>query len=261
MSSNDQIEKLKYALIEVLKFKPKTQVENIMVEIQARINRKLTESDENIILELIHEFSTSNILMPAMSRHSSGWPWFSVTKHGEKILNESGPPVYDYDEYIRHIKKRVTDIDQIILMYLSESLRAFQFNLYYSSMVMLACSSERAILMLIEKYIESIDKVDNKNKLKSRISKRDISVKYAEFKKSFDSTKNQITGKSISNDFDIHVDSIFNFIRLLRNSIVHPDSIPQITSSIAYSNLQQFSYYIETIYKLLDFYSNNKTIV
>ena len=249
---------IKHALIEVFKQSPKTQVQSIMNRVEQKINHALTKDDEHIILELIHEFSTSNIIMPAADRFNSGWPWFSVTKHGKKILSESGPPVYDYEGYLSVLKEKVKNIDQIVLRYVSESLRAFQLNLYYSSMVMLACCSERVILLLINSYIEAIDNEANKNKLKSRISKRDISSKYDEFKKSFNSVKNQIYDIEISNDFDLQVESIFNFVRLIRNSIVHPDSLPKVTSAIVYSNLQQFIYYVVTIYQLIEYFCNNK---
>ena len=258
---NNHSNQIKQALIEVLKQNPKTQVQSIMGGVEQKINRHLTKEDEHIILELIHEFSTSNIIMPAMDRYNAGWPWFGVTKHGQKILSESGPPVYDYEGYLSLLKGKIKNIDQIILMYLSESLRTFQFNLYHSSMVMLACCSERAILLLIDSYINSIDDESNRNKLISKTSKRDISTKYSEFKKSFDSVKKKFAITGISNDFDLHVESIFNFVRLLRNSIVHPDSLPKITSAIAYSNLQQFIYYIETIYKLIEYFSSNKITV
>ena len=58
--------------------------------------------------------------------------------------------------------------------------------------------------------------------------------------------------------FDVHVDGVFTFIRLLRNSIVHPTGVPNITSAVVYSNLQQFSQYVETVFKLISYYGRNK---
>jgi len=126
---------------------------------------------------------------------------------------------------------------------------------------MLGCCSERAILLLIESYINAIDDEKNQNKLKSRISKRDISFKYNEFNKSFNTIKKSLGMPGLINDYDVHVESIFNFIRLLRNSIVHPESLPNITNSIAYSNLQQFSYYVETVFKLITYFESNQIAV
>ena len=101
----------------------------------------------------------------------------------------------------------------------------------------------------------------NREKLRSRISSRDISFAYDKFKESFNSTKYQLSDAVFAKDFDAHVDGVFTFIRLLRNSIVHPAAIPNITSALVYSNLQQFSYYIETVFKLIEHYQSNKTKV
>ena len=110
-------------------------------------------------------------------------------------------------------------------------------------------------------YIESIEDSTNREKLRSRMASRDISTAYDKFKQSFDTTRNQVTSQRVVRDFDAHVDGVFNFIRLLRNSIAHPAAVPNITSALVYSNLQQFSYYIETVFKLIAYYRENKTKV
>lgn len=255
-------DQLKNLVIEYLKQEPRIQFENLVqFGIERRINRSLNGLESQDILEIIHEFIVSNILMTGMNRSNTGWPWLAVTAHGEEVLSKGGPPVYDYEGYLADLKKRVAHLDSVVERYLSESLRAYQANLYYSAMVMLGCSSERAIKYLIDTYINSIEDDTNREKLRSRISGRDISVAYDKFKESFNSTKHQLSGSVFINDFDIHVDGVFTFIRLLRNSIVHPASIPNITSALVYSNLQQFSYYIETVFKLIEYYQTNKTKV
>jgi hypothetical protein len=255
-------DQLKRLVIEHLQQEPRTQFENLVqFGIERRINRSLNGMESQDVLELVHEFIVSNILMTGMNRHNTGWPWLAVTTHGEEVLSKGGPPVYDYEGYLADLKNRVTTLDSVVEHYLSESLRAYQANLYFSAMVMLGCSSERAIRLLMDAYIISIEDDTNREKLRSRLSGRDISVAYDKFKESFDSTKYQISNTALVRDFDAHVDGIFTFIRLLRNSIVHPTAIPNITSALVYSNLQQFSYYAETVFKLINYYQTNKTKV
>lgn len=253
---------LKTLLIEYLKEEPQTQVLNIIgFGIERKIGRSLNGLESQAVLEMIHELIVSNILMTAMDRHNMGWPWLAVTTHGKEVLSKSGPSVYDYDGYLADLKIKVPNLDTVVESYLGESLRAYQANLYQSAMVMLGCSSERAIKLLINAYVESIEDKTNRDKLFSRISGRDISVIYEKFKESFNSTRNQINSDIIIKDFEFHVDGIFTFIRLLRNSIVHPLATPNITSALAYANLQQFSYYIVTVFSLIDYYQNHKTTV
>ena len=257
--TNDQ---LKTMIFEYLRNNPETQFENILqFGIQSKIGRPVSTPESQMVLELLHELEVSNILMPAMNRANAGWPWFSLTSHGKQMLSGGGPPVYDYDGFLADLKARVPKCDVVILRYVSESLRAFQYNMFFASMVMLGCASEKAIVLLIDAYVSSIDKPTNQAKLRSRIANRDISTAFDEFKKSFDTTKNQVPLSQVIKDFDAHVDAIFTFIRLLRNSIVHPTAMPHVTSALAYANLQQFTYYVDTIFKLITYYESNKITV
>jgi len=257
--SNDQ---LKTLLIEYLKREQRTQVGNIIhFGLEDKIGRSLNALESQAVLEMIHELIVSNILMTAMNIDNTGWPWLAVTTHGAEVLGKSGPPVYDYNGYMKDLKSRIPNLDVVVENYLSESLRAYQANLYQAAMVMLGCSSERAIRLLVEAYIGSIDDPSNQAKLRSKTSKRDMSEMYDRFKESFNSTRNQISNDTVVKDFEFHVDGVFTFIRLLRNSIVHPSAIPNITSSLAYANLQQFSYYITTVFALIEYYQKNKTKV
>ncbi len=255
-------EEAKLRLIEHFKRYPQTQIANIMAHgVEQPIGRALSTQESQMVLELIHEFTVTNIVMPAADRHNAGWPWFSVTAHGREVLEGGGPPVYDYEGYIADLKTRVPDLDSVVERYVSESLRTYQGNSYLASMAMLGCASERAMRVLFDAYVAAIDKEANRNKLKSRLEGRDISRAYVEFRKSFDTTRAQVHDSTIADDFDVHVDGVFHFIRLLRNSIVHPSGVPTITGAIIYSNLQQFSQYVETIFRLVSYYKGSTVSV
>jgi hypothetical protein len=263
-------EELKLMLIEHFKRFPQTQVANILGSngVEQQIHRELSEQESQTALEIIHEFIVTNIVMTSANRYTTGWPWLSVTAHGKEVLAKSGPPVYDYDGYMADLKKRVPDLDTVVEQYIGESLRTYQGNSYLASMAMLGCASERAMRVLFDAYLGAIDKeaksdeeAKNRNKLRSRLEGREISRAYEEFRKSFDTTRAQVHDSTIVNDFDIHVDGVFHFIRLLRNSILHPKGNPTITSAIIYANLQQFSQYVETIFRLVSFYKNNSVVV
>jgi hypothetical protein len=153
--------------------------------------------------------------------------------------------VYDYDGYLADLRNR-TSLDHIVEAFVSEALRAYQRNLYLASVAMLGCASERAIWLLINTYLAAISEVANRDKLRSRISSRDISVAYKRFRESFDSVRPQLP-TSLHADFDVHIDAVFQFTRLLRNSVLHPSTLPSITHAVAYATLQQFSYYLPTL--------------
>ena len=252
-------EDLKFRLVEYLKSQQTTQWENIVQQgIEEPIGRGLRTQESRELLELVHEFTVANILMPSVDRFNAGWPWMSVTTHGREVLNRGGPPVYDYEGYMADLRSRVPDLDGSVALYVGESLRTYQGNSYLASMTMLGCASERTMRLLFDAYIGAIGEERNRQKLRSRVNGRDISRAYEEFKRSFDSTRSQLQDAGVVNDFDVHVDGVFTFIRLLRNSIVHPTGVPNITSAVVYSNLQQFSQYAETVFKLISYYGRNK---
>jgi hypothetical protein len=255
-------EQLKTFLLDYLRRAPQTQFESVLQQgIEPKVGRALTSTEVHVVLQLIHELIASHVLMPGIDRGNSKWPWLSVTDHGCEVLKGTGAPVYDYDGYLKDLRSRVKGLDEIVDCYLRESLRAYQSNLYLASMVMLACASERAILLLIDTYVSSIADATNRQKLESRVKKRDISVAYENFKASFDSTKGQLGTALAAHDFDMHVDSIFTFIRVLRNSVVHAKGLPQLTTAVVYANLQQFSYYVEAVFALIEHYSSHSTTV
>lgn len=254
-------DRLKTELVNHLRQNPSTQFENVMAGIEQQTGEQLTQADTRLLLEIVHEFIASNIIMTALDRYNTGWPWLRVTSHGQQVLGEEGPPVYDYDGYLAELRRAVPNLDSVVERYVGESLQAYQRNVYLASMVMLGCASERAIVLLMNAYTSPIDNEQNRERLRQRIANRDISHAYSKFRESFDTNRHQISDTNLDRDFDAHVDGIFNFIRLLRNSIVHPTAIPNITNAIVYANLQQFAYYARTIFGLVQYFENNRITV
>jgi hypothetical protein len=253
---------MKLLLLEHLRANSSTQWEEIVQNgIERRIKRKLLPFESQELLELVHELTVSNIIMPAADRSNAGWPWFAVTGHGKALLAASGPPAYDYDGYLADLKSQVPTLDEVVAHYLGESLRAYQFNLFFASMAMLGAASERAMRLLISAYVNSIADDTNQEKLRRRLDGRDISQAYKRFRESFDSSRHQISDATLTREFDAHVDGMFNLVRLARNSIIHPEALPDITGALAYANLQQFAYYSKVVFRLIAHYQREGTVV
>jgi hypothetical protein len=238
---------LKNRILEHLRATPRTQYENVMeIGLERPLGRRLSETETQDVLEILHELLTANILMPASNRRSAGWPFFGLTTHGQEVIRASGPPVYDYEGYLADLRGRIPGLDAVIERFLTEALQAYQRQLFLCSVAMLGCASERGIWSLIDTYLTAIKDVTNRDKLRSRIAGRDISVAYRRFRESFDSVQGQLPA-SLTAEFDVHIDALFTFTRLLRNAVMHPAEIPTITHAVAYASLQQFSYYLPTL--------------
>lgn len=251
-------DRLKQALFDSFRAQRQTQYLNVVHDVERRLEGALPPGYEQTLLELVHELIVSNVVMTGMNAHNTGWPWLAVTTHGAQLLAQEGPPVYDYEGFIRDIKGRVPNLDPITERYLSESLQAYQRNLFYASMVMLGIAAERSVRVLIDSYVTAIKDDAAREKLRSRLNGRDIGTAYARFRESFDSTRSQIQESSLPRDFDIHVDGIFSFVRLLRNSVVHPDAMPAVTSAMVAANLQQFSFFATALFRLAGYFASNQ---
>ena len=213
--------------------------------------------DEEGVREIIHELMTSNIIMFGSDPLNSNWPFFRLTTYGNDVINKAGPAVYDQGAYMAELKAAVPDLDPVVALYLSEALHAFHRSLFATSMVMLGCASERLIRLLISSFVAAIADEANRKKVEASLNKRELSEMFAQFETRFRSTQSQVADTHLVHDFELHVGTVFTFIRIVRNSIVHAAELPKATPAIAYSNLQQFLYYTQTIYGLIHWYGSH----
>jgi hypothetical protein len=253
---------IRLRVFEALRHGPSTQWQNfVQYYFKDALGRAPNSQEMQTALEILHELMNAGILMPGNNPDNPGLGLFCLTMHGRDLLEKAGPPVYDYDGYLAELRKESPSLDETVVVFLSESLQAYHRTLYLSSLVMLACASERLIRLLIDAYVNSIADAKNREKLTNRLNGRDISEAFTRFHESFASTRNQISDTRLPNDFDLHVESVFTFIRVVRNSIVHSQNLPTVTSAIVYANLQQFSFYARTIVELITWFESNQTTV
>ncbi len=62
---------------------------------------------------------------------------------------------------------------------------------------------------------------------------------------------------SWSHDLEIKIESIFQFCRICRNEVGHPQLPPNLDKGVLLSNMGQFVKYTEDLYELIHYYQNN----
>ncbi len=122
---------------------------------------------------------------------------------------------------------------------------------------MLGAASEKAILILIEAYTNSIKLDANRERFSQRTNGKMISKKYEEFKSSYAGCKNKPTDQVITQDLTHLLDNAFNYYRFSRNKVGHPQIIPDLDKGVILANLGQFITYAERIYALKQYFENN----
>lgn len=126
---------------------------------------------------------------------------------------------------------------------------------------LLGAASEKAIWLLIDSYAQAISDETNRAKFKERISNKFISRAYDEFKRSFASCKSKPTDPGLVQDLDTKIDSVFQFCRVCRNEVGHPQISPNLDKGVLLANMAQFIKYAEAIYRLIEYFKNTKVIV
>jgi len=175
----------------------------------------------------------------------------------EKIIKDVLP--VDIEKFPDLLKEKVPDIDDVAFKFIEETLFAIKSNAILSAFFMLGAASEKVILNLIDAYGNAIENDAKREKfLKERIGKFFISRKFEEFKKSYKCSSPKPPMFQTDQDFEIKIEAIFQFCRICRNEVGHPQIVPDIDKGILLANLGQFIKYIETVYSLINFYNENK---
>lgn len=148
------------------------------------------------------------------------------------------------EEIVRALEEKTGDLDEVVRQYYLESLRAYQEELYISSVICLGAASERAIHWLAES-IESYYK-QYQGKIKAKRNMPDL-IKYLS-----DTVIPNIFGaqadKNFADELKKRLNGLGNLYRENRNEAGHPQTVDQswLGEDQEYL-LIQFRRYITTI--------------
>lgn len=207
-----------------------------------------------VVRETVQEFINNGLLYPGLAGDpNSHLPWLTITEYGKEAFSQDDWLPYDPDGYIKALKERTPDIDEITLTYIGESVSAFNRHQLLSSTITLGVASENLMLLLIESYLIWLPDPTRKATLDKKIKDRYIYFQYKEFKSEFKKDIKDIP-KELRADWETYLDGIFNFIRLNRNSAGHPTG-KKMNAKTVYANLQIFADYTQFIFSLIKFFS------
>ncbi|WP_199183836.1 hypothetical protein [Novosphingobium sp. HII-3] len=162
----------------------------------------------------------------------------------------------EIEKFPQTLRERIPECDDVVLWFFQESLRCYKAGSTAAAAFMLGAASEKAILLLIDGYSESIKDDAKKASFQTRANQRMISKKYDEFKASYRSAKTK-PADGLAQDLDQLLDGAFNFYRHTRNAVGHPQIIPDLDQGVVLANMGQFITYMERIYGLLRFFKEN----
>lgn len=208
----------------------------------------------SIMREIIQEFINNGLLYPGLpGDFKSHLPWLTITEYGKEVFTKEEWLPYDPEGYLKVLKSRVSDLDDISLTYIGESVASFNRRQLLSATLTLGVASENIMLLLIEAFLNWITDPKRKNSFERRVKDKFIYVQYKEFKQEFSNDVKNLP-KELQSDWETYLEGVFNFIRLNRNSAGHPTG-KKLDAKVVYANLQIFSEYAGYIFALIKHFS------
>lgn len=166
---------------------------------------------------------------------------------------------FEIDNLPTTIAESVPQCDSVVIEFIKEAIRCLNGDSLLGCAFMLGAASERAIGLLIRSYADEITDDDAKKKFQTRLNKRTISSWYEDFKESYRGCQNRPPNESpITQDLDTLIEQTFQFCRMTRNEVGHPQVVPNLTRGAQIANLGYFSEYIKRIYLLMEYFKSNK---
>jgi len=214
--------------------------------------RKYKTWIEDILWDLIME----GLVRPGLGDGSNqGLPWYHVSEYGKTVLTTQSPQPYDPDGYLTEVRS-IPNIDDVILSYLEESLKAFRIHCHLSSVITLGCASEKAVLLLIEACKVAISDPTYQADFEKKTDTLAIKRKHDEFQNLLKAKIVPFLPKELKENLDNYLIGLFSIIRSTRNDAGHPSG-KEIRREPLYAYLVTFPEYLKKVYELIDWLNNN----
>ncbi len=214
----------------------------------------LQKDDEELVREIIWDLIIERVLTIGIDSASSNWPFLKLTAYGHSIVNSQKPIPHDPSGYLGRIKEEIPNIDEVIYKYLEESIHTYNIGAHLSASVTLGCASEKALLLLIESYTNSIKDSTKQESFRNKVQGRMIKRQYEEFSKAITAHLGSLP-KELSDNITTILLGVFEMIRNNRNDAGHPTG-KVIKKEQIFAYLQVFIEYCKRIYGLINYYEN-----
>jgi hypothetical protein len=219
----------------------------------------LPEPDRLNLQELVWELIIQGIITPGSDWANANLPFFRITEYGRRCLDESTILPHDYGTYLEAIKQVTPNTDPTFLLYLTESVEAFNKALYISCTVNLGIASEQLTILLVDAYKSAIKSAANKTKFEQAINKtRHIAYQFEELFKRLAANKTAFPA-DIADNLDM-IKFLEEIIRKERNDAGHPTG-RTFTREEALVLLIAFPAHYKTVIKLLDWLTANPATI
>ncbi len=218
----------------------------------------LKVNDATRVQEILWDLIIEGIIRPGRDGMNTDLPDFHVTGYGLKVVNDVSYSPYDPDGYLKRLQSEIPDIDEIILIYLEESLHTFRIGCLLSSSVTLGCASEKALLLLINAYLNAMPE-KMQSKFRKNTEGHFMKRQFDELIKMFNSHLKTYLPVDLK-DLEIIIFGVYSMIRIYRNDSGHPTG-KTIPREQAYANITVFPTYVKKVYDLIKWLHSDPAVL
>ena len=237
-------------------FPSQRECEELGIEYSYYQQKNLNPHDKDQIAEVAWDLITERILTPGGGDHR--WPFLRLTQFGHDVVSQSAPHYYDPDAYMETLNKMMPNLDSVIGQSIFEGLRCFRRQLFFASAVMLGAAAEKAILLLLEAIVKSLDDPQTKKEVTLLLERPRLPSICDKIREILDPlTKSNAMPYSVHQSCNAHLLSLLEMIRVQRNDAVHPVA-GNVDRTKVFLSLQTLPTALELIYKLTDWLEHNR---
>ncbi|MGL4550976.1 MAG: hypothetical protein ACRC33_07300 [Gemmataceae bacterium] len=233
---------------------PSPDARNGIIELMRGAGVRLTEKDTARVVSIVWDLIIEGVVRPGSESGDAQLPFIYVTEFGRERIKDPRTP-YDPDGFLNGVRRDVPGIDGVIMTYLAESLHTFRIGCLLSSAITLGCASEKAVLLLIAAYAESLASPRKESFLKKTEGQM-IRRQYDEFSKCLDGHLRALLPGEVKENLDTALTTVFNLLRTHRNEAGHPTG-KALVREVAYANINTFPFYVRKVYELIGWLKAN----
>lgn len=201
-------------------------------------------------LDILYSFFSRDVISFAYNWKADLLHYLRITDYGKMLIEEDSWLPYDPDGYIAEFKKRVPNLDDLVYVYLGESVQAYHRYCLLSAITMLGVASECLILELMRTFRKWLERKKKDDKSVKDIKKGRMYDRYKALIKALKNNRSDIPDV-LWMDMELHLGNTFNYIRECRNEAGHPTG-KTIGKRDMYAQLHNFDRYASYIKSLID---------
>jgi hypothetical protein len=219
----------------------------------------LRGEDRNRLKHVVWDLILERVLIPGRKAPphtkleiNDGWPFLSLTDHGQKVVQETNPVPYDPDGYLARLERTTGGLHPTVKTYLAESLSALRTGNRLSAAVMLGAASEMVFLELCSAIAAAIANSSERKRFEDRTApKKRMVDRVSAVDDWLTQKKSQLPGDWQRPEQIGLVNKIADLIRNRRNDAGHPQDPPAVLShEETYALLMVFPHYCQKVYEL-----------